>query len=67
MSVHLEDTFLAARTEILKLIKENINEKFNISESGEVKNFLGVYYKWVYDAKVTYVKMAMEKDVKKLV
>ena len=44
----------------------NIKEKFNISESGKVKKFLGIYYKWGHDVKCTYAKMITEKDVKKL-
>ena len=46
MSVHVDDVFMAGGPEILKFIKENIKEKFNISESGKVKNFLRVYYEW---------------------
>ena len=67
MSAHVYGIFMAGKPETLKVIKENIKEKCNISESGKVKNFLGVYYKWVHDAKVMYTKMTMEKDVKKLV
>ena len=32
-----------------------------------MKKFLGVYYEWGYDEKGTYVKMTMEKYIKKLV
>ena len=39
----------------------------NISESGKVNNFLGVYYKWGHGAKGTYAKITMYKDVKKVV
>ena len=42
-------------------------KNINIQESGKVKKFLGVYYEWVCDKKVSYAKMTMEKDVKKLV
>ena len=67
MSVHVDDVSMAVNPEVLNIIKEKINEKFNISESGKLKKFLGVYYEWGHDAKVTYAKMNMEKDVKKLV
>ena len=67
MSVHVDDVFMADKPETLKSIKENIKENFNISVSGKVKKFLGVYYKWGHNAKVKYEKMTMEKDVKKLV
>ena len=30
MSVHVDDIFMAGKTETLKVIKENIKEKFNI-------------------------------------
>ena len=66
MSVHVDGVFMAGKPETLKVIKENIKEKFNISESGKVENFLGVYYDWGPDAKGTYAKMTMEKDAKKL-
>ena len=58
---------MAKDTETLKVIKENIKDKFNISESGNLKKFLGVYYKWGHDLKGVYAKMTMEKDLKKLV
>ena len=45
MSEHFDDMFMAGKTETLKFIKENINEKINISKPGKLKNFLGVYYK----------------------
>ena len=32
-----------------------------------MNKFLGVYYEWGSDAKSTYVKMTMRKDVNKLV
>ena len=62
-SVHVYDIFMAGNPETLKIIKENIKEKFNISESRKVKKFLGVYYKCGHDAKGTYAKMTIEKDV----
>ena len=65
--VYVDDVFMAGNLEILKVIKETIKEKFNISGSGYVKEFLGVYYDQGYDAKSTYAKMTTEKDVKKLV
>ena len=67
MSVHVDNVFMAGKTETLNNIKENIKEKFNISESGKVKKFLGVYYEWGRDAKGAYAKMTMYKDVKNLV
>ena len=67
MSFHVYDVFMAGNPETLKLIKEKIKEKFNISESGKVRNFLGVYYEWGCNAKGTYAKMTMEKDVKNIV
>ena len=45
MPVHVNNVFMAGKPETLKGIKEKIKEKFNISDSGEVKTFLGVYYK----------------------
>ena len=53
--------------ETLNNIKENIKEKFNISESGKVNNFLGFYYELGHYAKVTYAKMTINKYLKKLV
>ena len=55
---------MAGKQETLKFIKLNIKEKFSISDSGKVKKFLGVYYKWVHNVKGTYEKMTMETDVK---
>ena len=63
MSVHVDKVFMAGKPETLKGTKENIKEKFNISESGRVNNFIGVYCKWVHYAKGTYVKTTTEKDV----
>ena len=51
MSVHVDYLFMAGNPETLKKTKENIKEKFNISESGKAKKFLGVYYEWGSDAK----------------
>ena len=45
---------MAGNPETLKVIKENIKEKFNISKSVKVKKFLGVYYKWGHDSKLMY-------------
>ena len=56
MSVHVEDIFMAGNPETLKNIRENIKEKFNISESGKAKKLLGFYYEWGLDTKVTYEK-----------
>ena len=67
ISVHVDDVFMDVNPETLKVIEENIKEKFNISESGKVRKFLGVYYKCCHNVKGTYTKMTMEKHVKKLV
>ena len=67
MSVHVDDMFMAGNPETQKIIKENIKDKFKISESGKVKKSLGVYYKWSHNVKGAYAKMTMEKDVRKLV
>ena len=45
ISVHVDYVFMAGKPETLKVIKERIKEKFNISKSRKVKKFLGVYYK----------------------
>ena len=42
------------------------NLKFNIKEYGNVKKFIGVYYKWGHDAKGSNEKMTT-KDIKQLV
>ena len=57
---------MADKLETLNNMKEKIKEKFNISDSRKVKKFLGVYYKWGRDKKVTYEKMTMDKDVNNL-
>ena len=67
MSMHVDDVFMAVKSETLEKLKELINLKFNIQESVEVKKFLGVYYEWVHDEKGPYAKINMEKDVNKLV
>ena len=59
MSVHVDDIFMAGNPETLKVIKENIKEKINISDSRKVKKFLGVYYEWGHDEKGTYAKTTM--------
>ena len=51
----------------LKNNKENIREYSNISESGKVKKFLGVYYEWGIYSKGTYEKTTLDKDTNKLV
>ena len=67
MSVHVDYVFMEGRPEKLQEIKEMINLKFNIQDSGRVNKFLGVYYEWGCDAKGSYYKMTMEMDVHKLV
>ena len=67
ISVHVDDLFMAKDTETLKVIKENIKDKFNISESGKINTFLGFYYEWGHYVKATYAKMNMNKYVRKLV
>ena len=67
ISVHVDDVFMAGNLEILKFIREHIRNKFNISGSGYVNNFLEDYYERSYGAKGTYAKITIEKDVKKLV
>ena len=47
-------------------LKELIKLKFNIQESGKMRNFLGVYYSWGHDEKGPHTKITMEKDTKKL-
>ena len=51
----------------LKKNKEKIQPDFNIQDYGKVKNFLRLYHEWGHDAKGSYTKTTMEKDVKKLV
>ena len=67
MSFHVDNLFMAGHMETLNNIKENIKEKFNISESVKVNNFLGFYYEWGHYAKGEYVKTTMNKYAKKLV
>ena len=59
MSVHVDDFLIARKPEALEKIKEMINLKFNIQESGKLKKFLEVYYEWVRDTKVLYAKMTI--------
>ena len=58
---------MAGKTENFNRIKENIKDKFNISESRKVKNFLGAYCERGCNVKVTYAKKIMDKDVNNLV
>ena len=44
VSVHVYDVFIAGSTETLQNLKELIKLEFNIQDSVNVKNFLGVYY-----------------------
>ena len=67
MSVHMDDVFISGNPDTFKNIKENIKERFNIQESGEVIKFLWVYYEWGCDVKSTYTKITIEKDVRKIV
>ena len=67
MSVHVNDVLMGGNLETLNNTKEKIKKKFNIQEYRKVKNVLGVYYEWDRDAKGTYAKIIMGKDVKKLV
>ena len=67
MSVHVDDIFMEGKPETLEKIKEKIKPNFNIQDSSKVKKFLRVYYEWGRDAKRSYKKMTMEKDVKNLV
>ena len=64
MPIHMDDILMAGKLETLKSSKENIKESFNISESGKVKKFLGVYYEWGCDAKGNYSKITMDKELK---
>ena len=59
--------FMAGRPETLENIKEMIDLKLNIQESGKIKRFIGVYYEWAHEAKCMYTKMTMDKDINKLV
>ena len=67
MSVHVYDIVMSGKPESINNTKEKIKEKCNIQESEKMKKLLGVYHEWVCDAKGTYTKTTMEKDVKKLV
>ena len=67
MSVHIDDVLMARKPETLEKIKQNIELKFNIQDSGEIKKFIRVYYEWIRDTKGSHAKMTMVKDIKKLV
>ena len=67
MYVHVENVFMAARSETLEKNKYMIKLKFNIQYSGIVKRFLGLYYEWGHDAKGMYAKITVEKYIKILV
>ena len=67
MYVNVGDVFMAGRPETLENIKEMIDLKLNIQESGKIKRFIGVYYEWAHEAKCMYTKMTMDKDINKLV
>ena len=58
---------MAGKTEKFNRIKENIKDKFNISESRKVKNFLGTYCERGCNVKGRYAKKIMDKDVNNLV
>ena len=58
---------MAGNMETLKNLKENNKQKLNMSEYGIVGDFLGFYYEWGYYAKITYMKMTMNKYVKNLI
>ena len=59
MSVHVYDVITAGKLDTLNNTKENIKKTFNIQDSGKAKYFLGVYYKWGRDAKLTYAKITI--------
>ena len=63
----MDNIFMADNMESLNNIKENIKDKFNISQSGKINTFLGFHYEWGHYVKATYAKMNMNKYVKKLV
>ena len=67
ISFCIDDVFMAGKLYSSEKTKEKINLNFNIQESGKGKKFIGVYYGLGRYAKGSYVKMTMEKDVKKLV
>ena len=58
---------MVGKPETLEKIKEMIKLNFIIQKYRKLKKFLGVYYEWVRDAKGSYTKTTMEKDVNKLV
>ena len=49
--------FMSGKPGTLEKIKDKIKLKFSIQYYGKVKKFLGVYYEWGRDAKVSYIKM----------
>ena len=51
MSVHVDNVFMAGKTEALEKIKDIIKLKFNIQESKKVKKLFELYYQWGSDAK----------------
>ena len=61
MSFHVDDVFIAGKPEIPKVIKEQIKEKFKISDSIKLGKFLGVYYEWGHNVKGMYAKITMER------
>ena len=61
MSVHVDDLFIAGNPETLKNIKKYIKEKFNISESVKVRNFLGYIMNGVVMQKVRMRKLPCTK------
>ena len=67
MSICVDSVLIAGSPETLEEVKEMINLKFKIQESGKVKKFLRVYYGWGHDTKRSYAKTTMETDVNKLV
>ena len=67
MSFHVDGVFMTNKPERLENISENIKEKFNISDSGKVKKFLGVYYEFGHDAKRYIFENDHEKYAKKIV
>ena len=67
MSVHVDDVFMVGNQYILEKINDKIKPDFSIQDYRKVKKFLRLYHEWGHDAKGSYTKTTMEKDVKKLV
>ena len=42
MSVHIDDVFMAGKPDILENIKDVVKLRFNIQQSGKLRNFIGV-------------------------